>query len=156
MRRQDLEHLLRAACQIVGDPDVLIIGSQAILAEIPEERLPPEATRSAEADLAFLNEDGTKWAKVDGAIGEMSQFDATFGYYAQGVEVSTAILPAGWRDRLIRWETPNTAPGRGWLLERHDCVASKLAAGRRRTPSSPPRSWRRDWSRSTYWSSVSA
>ena len=60
----------------------------------------------------------------------MSQFDATFDYHAQGVEVSTAKLPHGWRDRLIRWDTPNTAPGVGWLLERHDCVASKLAAGR--------------------------
>jgi hypothetical protein len=33
--------------------------------------------------------------KVDGAIGELSTFHETSGYYAQGVSVSTAILPSG-------------------------------------------------------------
>jgi hypothetical protein len=60
----------------------------------------------------------------------LSTFHETFGYYAQGVSVSTAVLPAGWRDRLVRVETSSTAPGRGYLLDPHDCVVSKLIAGR--------------------------
>lgn len=44
--------------------------------------------------------------------------------------MSTAVLPAGWRDRLVLVETSNTAPGRGYLLDPHDCVVSKLVAGR--------------------------
>ena len=28
-------------------------------------------------------------------------FHSTFGYYAQGITRSTAILPQGWQDRLI-------------------------------------------------------
>jgi hypothetical protein len=35
----------------------------------------------------------------------------TFGYYAQGVSVTTAVLPAGWRERLVMFRTP----GRFWL-----------------------------------------
>jgi hypothetical protein len=131
MRREHLEHVLRAASQITGDPDVLVIGSQAVLGAIPEERLPPAATASIEVDVAFFDDpDDRKADQVDGAIGELSAFHETFGYYAQGVSVSTAVLPAGWRDRLVLVETSSTAPGRGYLLDPHDCVVSKLVAGR--------------------------
>ena len=34
-------------------------------------------------------------------MGEDSQFHATFGYYDQGVDVATAVLTAGWRDRVV-------------------------------------------------------
>ncbi|MDT4992814.1 MAG: hypothetical protein QOH97_2706, partial [Actinoplanes sp.] len=36
MKREQLEHVLRAASQIADDPDVVVIGSQSILAAIPE------------------------------------------------------------------------------------------------------------------------
>jgi hypothetical protein len=131
MRRDQLEHVLRAASQIAGDREVLVIGSQSVLGSIPEERLPPEATASIEVDVAFFDDpDERKADQVDGAIGELSLFHETFGYYAQGVSVSTAVLPAGWGDRLVVAETANTAPARGLLLDPHDCVVSKLVAGR--------------------------
>jgi hypothetical protein len=131
MRREHLEHVLRAASQIANDPDVLIIGSQSILGAIPEDQLPSEATASIEVDVTFFDDPGDRKAdQVDGAIGELSHFHETFGYYAQGVSVSTAVLPEGWRDRLVLIETRSTAPGRGHLLDPHDCVVSKLVAGR--------------------------
>lgn len=131
MRREHLEHLLRAASAIVGERDILVIGSQAVLASIDETRLPPEATTSIEADLALLDDPSDEKAdRIDGAIGELSQFHETFGYYAQGVTVTTATLPTGWMDRLIVLDNPRTEPARGLCLERHDCVASKLVAGR--------------------------
>lgn len=131
MNREQLEHVLRAASRVAGDPDMLVIGSQSVLGAIPEDRLPPAATASMEVDIAFFDDPGDwKADQVDGAIGELSAFHETFGYYAQGVSVSTAVLPAGWRDRLILVETSSTAPGRGHLLDPHDCVVSKLVAGR--------------------------
>jgi hypothetical protein len=131
VRREHLEHVLRAASQIAGESDVLVIGSQSVLGAIPEDRLPPAATASIEVDVAFFNDpDDLKADQVDGAIGELSAFHEMFGYYAQGVSVSTAVLPAGWRDRLVLVETASTAPGRGYLLDPHDCVVSKLVAGR--------------------------
>jgi hypothetical protein len=131
MRREQLEHVLRAASQIAGDSDVLVIGSQSILGAISEELLPPAATASIEVDVAFFDDlNDVKADLVDGAIGELSAFHETFGYYAQGVSVSTAVLPAGWRNRLVLVQTASTAPGRGYLLDPHDCVVSKLVAGR--------------------------
>jgi Nucleotidyltransferase of unknown function (DUF6036) len=131
MKRDQLEHVLRAASQIADDPDILVIGSQSILGAIAEERLPLAATASIEVDVAFFDDpEDRKADRVDGAIGELSTFHETFGYYAQGVSVSTAVLPAGWRDRLVQVATSSTAPGRGHLLEPHDCVVSKLVAGR--------------------------
>ena len=131
MRRADLEHLLRAASTISGDRDVLVIGSQSVLASLTEDALPPEATGSIEADVAFFDDaDDAKADQVDGAIGELSPFHERFGYYAQGVSVTTAILPAGWRDRLIPLDTDQTAPGRGLCIEPHGCVIAKLLAGR--------------------------
>jgi hypothetical protein len=46
MRRAELEHLLRAASQISGERDILVIGSQSILGTLPQDELPSEATGS--------------------------------------------------------------------------------------------------------------
>jgi hypothetical protein len=129
--RDQLEHVLRAAGTIVGESEILVIGSQSVLASIPDSQLPLEATTSIEADLAFFDDpsDG-KADMVDGAIRELSAFHDTFGYYAQGVSVTTAVLPTGWRERLVLLATRNTAPTHGLCLDPHDCVVSKLVAGR--------------------------
>ena len=131
MRRQDLEHVLRAAAEITRERDIVVLGSQAILGSIEDDRLPVEATRSIEVDLAFPTDpDGTRADMVDGAIGELSRFHETFGYYPHGIAIGTAVLPSGWRDRLVVLDTPRTSPGRGLCLEPHDLVVSKLAAWR--------------------------
>lgn len=44
--------------------------------------------------------------------------------------MSTALAPAGWKDRLVSFDPPGAEPGRGWCLERHDLVVAKLVAGR--------------------------
>lgn len=131
MRRPDLEHVIRAASAITGDEEVVVIGSAAILASLDDGALPSEATRSIEADVAFFDDpDDRKADLVDGAIGELSLFHSTFGYYAQGVGLGTARPPEGWRERLVVLDTPATRPGRGLCLEPHDCVLAKLVAGR--------------------------
>lgn len=131
MRREELEHLLRAASTIAERRDVLVLGSQAILGTHDEDDLPPAATMSVEADLAFLgDEDQTIADRVDGVIGEDSHFHRTYGYYGQGVAVSVAFLPDGWFERLVIVDGSNTHPGRGLCLEPHDLVIAKLIAYR--------------------------
>lgn len=131
MKREQLEHVLRAAATVADDPELLVIGSQSILGSHSEALLPVEATTSIEADLAFFDDpDGEKADRVDGAIGELSPFHETFGYYAQGVSVTTAVLPAGWLDRTVEFVPPGAAPARARCLDPHDCVAAKLVAGR--------------------------
>ena len=43
---------------------------------------------------------------------------------------NTAILPRGWKERLIKIQNQNTDLKIGYCLEPHDLAASKLAAGR--------------------------
>jgi hypothetical protein len=131
MKREDLAHILRAASQIADEHDVLVVGSQSILGTYSEDQLPDAAVASVEADVTFFwDADDKKSDMVDGSLGEDSPFHSTFGYYAQGVSVTTAVLPTGWRDRLIVFENESTQPGRGFCLDRHDLVISKLVAGR--------------------------
>jgi hypothetical protein len=131
MTRDQLEHVLRAAARIADDPDVVVLGSQSVLGTFSDSELPDEVIGSIEVDVTFLNDpDNQKSDRVDGQIGELSRFHETFGYYAQGVSVSVAVLGPGWKERLVIHDHPNAEPGRGLCLERHDCVAAKLAAGR--------------------------
>ncbi|MGH8991543.1 MAG: TOTE conflict system archaeo-eukaryotic primase domain-containing protein, partial [Acidimicrobiia bacterium] len=103
MTREQLAHLLRAASRIAGRREVIVVGSQAILGSFDDTTLPAEAIGSVEADLCFFDDTDDILADgVDGAIGEASAFHATFGYYAQGVSVTTAVLPPGWEQRLFR------------------------------------------------------
>ncbi len=51
-------------------------------------------------------------------------------YYAQGLSITTATLPEGWKERLVLFESPSSRPGRGLCLDPHDLVASKLVANR--------------------------
>jgi hypothetical protein len=131
MNREQLAHVLRAAAQVADDPNIVVIGSQAILATYSEEVLPPEATVSVEVDIAFRDDPfASKADHVDGAIGEGSKFHQAYAYFAQGVSVSTAILPDGWEQRAVSYERADAEPSRARCIEAHDLVVSKLVAGR--------------------------
>ena len=56
MRRDQLEHAIRTACQIIGHPAVIIVGSQAILGSFGEDELPVEATMSVEVDVLPISD----------------------------------------------------------------------------------------------------
>ncbi len=127
MTRAALEHLLRAASAITNEREFVVIGSQAILGQLPTA--PAALLVSIEADL-YPRYAPEKADLIDGAIGELSVFHQTFGYYAHGVDQTTAILPAGWEDRLIALSNENTGGAMGWCLDLHDLAASKLVAGR--------------------------
>lgn len=129
MKRKEFEHTIRAAGAILGVSEVLVIGSQAIHASIDFEV--PVAQRSIEADISALEDkDGTKADLIDGSIGELSVFQETFGYYAQGVTPKTAVLPTGWRARLVPYLTTATQGVTALCLEIHDLWISKAIAGR--------------------------
>ena len=127
MQRPQLEHIIRAAAGITGAQEFVIIGSQAVLGQFPHA--PPELLVSIEADLFSLR-DPADSDLIDGSIGEGSPFHQTFGYYAHGVGADTAVLPNGWRERLVPVRNENTGGGTGLCLEVHDLAVSKLVAGR--------------------------
>ena len=127
MNRAQLEHIIRAAAGNADAREIVVIGSQAILGSYPDA--PAELLVSMEADV-FPKERPADSILIDGGIGERSIFHETFGYYAHGVDETTATLPDGWRERLVRVENENTRGNIGWCLEPHDLAVSKLAAGR--------------------------
>lgn len=127
MRRQELEHLIRAAAAITDQYEIVVIGSQAILGAVPNA--PAALLQSMEADLYPLHRPELA-DLIDGAIGELSPFQDRFGYYAQGVGPETAVLPQGWAERLVKIQNQNTDLKIGYCLEPYDLAASKLAAGR--------------------------
>lgn len=105
MTREELEHLIRAAADVTNEYEFVIVGSQSILGPIPNP--PAELTMSMEADIYPMNAEG-KADEIDGALGEGSHFHETHGYYAQGVDSTTACLPRGWKERLRRVQGPAT------------------------------------------------
>lgn len=132
MRREDFEHVIRAAADVTDD-EIVVVGSQAVLAQYPEAQDP--LTSSLEADV-FPRHHQDRADKIDGAIGDGSPFHEINGYYAHAVGPETVIAPAGWESRLIKVEVPaellSGKTATAWALEIHDLVLSKLAAGRPR------------------------
>lgn len=127
MTRSQLEHAIRAACDVSGDTEVWVFGSQAILGEHPDA---PEALRhSVEADIAPKNLP-ERVIYIDAALGELSQFHETHDFYVHGVPIESAMLPEAWKFRTYRLQNQNTREFVGYCLEGHDLAASKLAAFR--------------------------
>jgi hypothetical protein len=125
--REELEHAIRAACDVTGDTEVYVFGSQAILGQYPAA---PESLRqSAEADVAPKNLP-EKVDLIDGALGELSRFHETHGFYVHGLSLEAAVLPEGWEERAIKVQNENTNNCIGWCAEGHDLAASKLVAFR--------------------------
>jgi hypothetical protein len=127
MTRQQLEHVVRAAGAITDEQKILVLGSQSILGSFPQA--PASLTVSREADVCPVN-DPAKAELISGAIGEVSQFDDTFGYYAHGLPPKACPLPRGWETRLVPFQNANTRGVTALCLAPLDLASSKLAAGR--------------------------
>ena len=127
MTREELEHIIRASGDVTNQYEFMIVGSQSILGSFPN----PETvfTMSAEADIYPLHAPELA-EKIEGALGEGSQFHETYGYYAQGVGPETAVLPAGWIERVHRVQNAATNDRVGYCLDVVDLFMSKAAAAR--------------------------
>jgi len=127
MTRAELEHAIRAACDVSGDDEVYVFGSQAILGQYPDA---PESLRqSAEADIAPPTAID-KADVIDANLGELSRFHEAFGFYVHGVPIDAAVPPIGWERRAIEVRNDNTRSNAGWCVETHDLAVSKLVVFR--------------------------
>ncbi|CAM3425439.1 DUF6036 family nucleotidyltransferase [Tsukamurella hominis] len=142
MNQDQLRLGIAAACQLTGEPYVVVVGSQAILGSHSHNELPATAVLSREMDVtlwtqfvqeATPDEIADKLTKVNVYLGEESGFDYEHGFYIEAIQRETVIFPAGWQDRLVRFECgiPGKAYGvSGFCLEPHDLCVSKALAGR--------------------------
>jgi len=128
MRYDQLEHAIRAACDVAEETEILIFGSQAILGTYPNA---PESLRaSIEVDVQAKNKPEMT-DLIDGSLGEDSQFHITHGFYVHGVSIEAATLPEGWSERTITVsDSIGTRGGKGHCIDPHDLAASKLFAYR--------------------------
>jgi len=127
MNREQLEHAIRAACDVSGDNELYIFGSQAILGQYPDAN--EQLRQSIEVDLSPKHNPEAV-DKIDGALGENSPFHQTHGFYVHGVSLETAALPKGWKERTTKVQDYMAADKIGWCIEAHDLAASKLIAFR--------------------------
>lgn len=109
----DLERTVRAIATEFKSDTVFIIGSQAILfgwpdapsamTATPEIDAFPANARIWETQEKAKNPDESPEASehINALFGEGSQFHETHGFYIDGVDENTAMLPADWQERAI-------------------------------------------------------
>ncbi len=106
MRRDQLEHAIRTACQIIGRPEVIVVGSQSILGTFREDELPADATMSVEIDILPIADGNAEIKRladlIEGAAGELSPFEELHGFSIDGVDLETSVLPEGEKDQKLR------------------------------------------------------
>ncbi|MEO7205999.1 MAG: DUF6036 family nucleotidyltransferase [Steroidobacteraceae bacterium] len=126
MKKQQVDHVLRAAGRITGEKQFIIIGSQSLHGKHPD--IADDILRSFEVDLVAKRDPSrTEWLNV---IGQDSKFHEQFGYYADPVDEATATLPKGWRRRLVNLPAGDTEGVRGLCLDPHDLAIAKYVACR--------------------------
>jgi hypothetical protein len=126
MKKHQLDHILRAAGDITGQKQFVVVGSQALHGKYPN--LADDIVMSAEVDLfAPRRPDATELLNE---IGVDSPFHVTYGFYADPVDEATAVLPRGWKARLVNLPAGDTGGVRGLFLEPHDLAISKYVARR--------------------------
>src|SRR5215467_11420811 len=120
MKKRHIDHVLKAASQVTGERQFIIIGSQALHGRWPDAA--DSIVRSAEIDLvAKPTADRAKWLD---AIGHASPFHESFGYYADPIDEGAAKLPRGWKSRLVNLPEGDTGGVRGLCLDPHDLAIS--------------------------------
>ena len=126
MKKQQVDHVLRAAGRITGEKRFIIIGSQSLHGKYPD--VADEILTSFEVDLiAPKSVDRVAWLNV---IGVESTFHESFGYYADPFDLTTATLPKGWKGRLVNLAPGETEGVQGLCLEPHDLAIAKYVASR--------------------------
>ncbi|MFT4297206.1 MAG: hypothetical protein QM582_17530 [Micropruina sp.] len=140
MNREQLCHAIRAACAIAEIDRVIVVGSQSILGSFDTDELPAVTHLSAEVDVMPDVSDFDLMVRlsdlIEGVGGELSPFEELHGFALDGVDLTTSVLPLGWRDRLVvvRNEfTKDPVTGKqysGLCLDPADLCVAKLCAGR--------------------------
>jgi hypothetical protein len=79
VKREQFEHLIAAAANVIGEDEFVVIGSQAVLGSV--ETAPPSMLISMEADI-YPATAPDRAIEIDGALGDGSPFHRQYGYYA--------------------------------------------------------------------------
>jgi hypothetical protein len=146
MRRDQLEHAIRTACQIIGRPEVIVVGSQSILGTFREDQLPTDATMSVEIDILPIADDNAETERladlIEGVAGEFSPFEELHGFSIDGVDLSTPACQQAGAAGSSKSRTPTprhptaspSTPAGAWT--RKTCGSPSSAPSGKRTRTS--------------------
>ena len=104
LTQADLDRAVRAVAGLLGVDEVVIVGSQALL--VHRQDVDRALRQSIEFDL--YPADGGRWSRenpgleaseqISAILGEGSDFHKMRGFFVDGVDEHTAMLPEDWRD----------------------------------------------------------
>ena len=120
MNRSDVDRLLIEAMRITNHRDYVIIGSLSILGAVKHP--PASMAQSIDIDIYPMNDPG-RASEIALALGLGSEFECTFGYYADAVSPILPTLPDGWDKRLVKVDFDSGVTA--WFLDSNDAAISK-------------------------------
>jgi hypothetical protein len=105
------------------------------IGEFPDA--PASLRASIEVDVQPKNRPETV-DMIDGALGELSMFHETHGFYVHGISIDSAMLPEGWQQRAVAINDPVPRPAKQVYVSRHTILppASSQPTGRKTKNSS--------------------
>ena len=133
MRRDKLDHVLRAAASVTGHDVFVLIGSAALLARF-KGPTPASMLGTPEVDVYAFDADSVEElsAMIEGSLGQDLPFHTTYGFFADGVSPQTAKMPSDWMDRAIRYSSPACPGVTAIVPEENDLALAKLVAWRQK------------------------
>ena len=115
--------LLRAARQLCGHAEYVVVGSVSVLGMSEVTALPADMTISIDADC-YTRLDPGRVFDLQHALGEASDYHREHGIYLDPVSPKLPTLPEGWEARLIRLTRDGVVAA---FLDPNDAAISKLA-----------------------------
>ena len=125
MNLDALFDLLRAARELCGHSEYVVVGSLSVLGLAEVAAIPPDMTVSIDADC-YTKSDPARIFDLQAALGEGSSYHREHGIYLDPVSPKLPTLPDGWEQRLIRLLRDDLVAS---FLEPNDAAVSKLARG---------------------------
>ena len=125
MNLDALFDLLRAARELCGHREYVVVGSLSVLGLAEVAAIPADMTVSIDADC-YTKSDPARIFDLQDALGEGSSYHRAHGIYLDPVSPKLPTLPDGWEQRLIRLLRDDLIAS---FLEPNDAAISKLARG---------------------------
>ncbi len=128
MNRDEFNNLVWLIGQVAEIPEFEIIGSNAIHAHLPPEKI--AGPLAVSADLDAILDRIRKWDSVLRQLGPLSAYAKERQVWVDVVSEHTARYPTGWRDRQIPIRVPFEPSPVVWCPDLTDIAAAKMGAFR--------------------------
>lgn len=130
MRRDRLDHCLRAAEGVTGHRRFVLVGSAVVLVRC--RNIPGDMLLTPEADLYVPGVPDSEDLSdaLEASIGQGSSFHRQFGYYCDGVSPGTAVMPTDWEARTVLYESAGCPGVTAVVPDPDDLALSEVVAWR--------------------------